>query len=200
MIAVCPLPIAWNDLYVALSAVADARQLPAPPAPLVLSGWTYSNDTEKRDRWQLTVEWASRHGVSRLLECIAHHEMYQVEALSTHRVGPLGGPLLLEWTFDPKPHIDQARRETAVEHLRSRWHEIAGHQLSLVTQPVRLTGTKGRRLLVKARASASPPWGSWTTLLAGEERRSFTRFRAAINAALAPLVVDHVDFEIVDTV
>jgi hypothetical protein len=199
MIAVCPLPIAWNDLYVALCAVAEARQLSAPPVPFILSGWAYSNDAEKRARWQQTVEWATRHEVGPLLQRVAAHDMYQVEALSTYRVGPIGGPLLLEWTFDPKPRVERAHREAAIERLRSHWHEIADDQLSRVTQPLRLTGAKGRRLLVRAQATASPPWGSWTTLLAGEERRSFSRFRAAINAALAPLVVDHIDFEIADT-
>jgi len=49
--------------------------------------------------------------------------------------------------------------------------------------------------LVFGEGAATPPWGAWSSLPVNEEtRRKFTRFRAAINAAIAPHEVDHVDF------
>jgi hypothetical protein len=34
-----------------------------PPVPLILGGWWYSNDREKRDRLELHLRWAADHGV-----------------------------------------------------------------------------------------------------------------------------------------
>jgi peptide subunit release factor RF-3 len=48
-------------------------------------------------------------------------------------------------------------------------------------------------------AWATPPWRSWSHLSRIEaKRRTFTSFRASINAVIAPHKVDHIDFIIVD--
>lgn len=44
--------------------------------------------------------------------------------------------------------------------------------------------------------SYPPPWGSWLSLARGGSRRAFTRFRAAVNAAIKPHEVDHIDFDL----
>lgn len=120
--------------------------------------------------------------------------MYAVDELSDYQIGPLGGPMYQDWTFDPKPRADPLTRAKAVESLQSKWTQIAGAKLAAVTWPLRLTGSKGRRLLVLVRTQRPPPWGSWTTLAKDERRRSFTAFRKAVNSAIAPLEVDHIDF------
>jgi hypothetical protein len=49
--------------------------------PLILAGWAYSNDVEKRDRWQETLDWADRHGVADFVN-VSPKNMYSVNELS----------------------------------------------------------------------------------------------------------------------
>lgn len=130
-----------------------------------------------------------------MLRDLTFESMYSVEgALSDYTVGPMGGPMYLSWTLDPKPKLDHAARQNVIAVLRSKWTNIVGSDLRNITLPTRLTGTKGRRLLVAVKADREPPWGSWSALARDERRRMFTAFRAAINRELAPHVVDHIDF------
>jgi len=79
--------------------------------------------------------------------------------------------------------------------LLSDWSHIVGKELASITRPLALTGKKARRLFVSADAAFIPPWGGWSHLSTQEvERRTFTQFRAAINKAIAPHEVDHIDF------
>src|SRR5208337_1649632 len=82
-----------------------------------------------------------------------------------------------------------------MDTLLSHWSEIVGNELASITRPLVFTGRKARRLLVLADSAITPPWGGWSHLSIQEsERRTFTRFRAAINKAIAPHEVDHIDF------
>ncbi len=193
---VCPLPSTWAEIHRRLKQAAGANpNIPSPPAPLILAGWAYSNDTQKRDRWQQTVAWANRYGLQALVADLPHNSMYAVFGeLTDYQIGPLGGPMYLEWNHDPKPRIEVAERAEAVEVLRSNWVAVVGDDLGSITSPVSLTGAKGRRLLVAVNSERKPPWGSWTTLAPDERRRFFTAFRAAVNRAISPLEVDHIDF------
>lgn len=194
-IVVCPKPDTWAELHRRLQEAANANpSIPSPPVPLVLAGWAYSNDVEKRNRWQETLAWADRYGLRALLSDVADDSMHVVSKLSDDKIGPLGGPMKLDWNFDPKPEVEPGNQERAVEVLRSKWGEVVGSELGPITSPIRLTGEKGRRLLVLVKADVTPPWGTWTTLAVDERRRAFTAFRAAINGAIAPLEVDHIDF------
>jgi hypothetical protein len=57
-----------------------------------------------------------------------------------------------------------------------------------------------RRLVVSVSQSApSPPWGDWNRLANNESRRAFTELRRKVNTAIAPLEIDHIDFEIKPT-
>ena len=64
-----------------------------------------------------------------------------------------------------------------------------------MTKPLRFTGKKKRRLVVRADEKHAPPWGGWNALAPGENRRAFTHLRSAINRAISPLQVDQIDFE-----
>jgi hypothetical protein len=82
-----------------------------------------------------------------------------------------------------------------LEYLSAHWANIAGSGLSIVTRPVAFTGKKARRLLVQAEGAATPPWGGWSYRSPDEmQRRTFTRFRSAVNNAITPHEVDHIDF------
>jgi hypothetical protein len=193
---ICPNPLPWHDLFARLTAHARMRTCipPSPPKPLILAGWTYSNDVEKLRRWEETVAWARINGCDDILE-ISDQDFYCVDEPTSYTLGPLGGPMYRPWDFKAK---DRPPPNLVIEHietLKSRWQDIASPELSLITRPFMFTGTKARRLLVHANASAHPPWGGWSHLSAVEsERRTFTNFRSSINKAIYPFEVDHVDF------
>jgi hypothetical protein len=196
MIRVCPNPIPWSRVHKRLVEHFERTQcgLP-PPIPLILAGWTYSNDAEKLQRWKQTIEWAESNGCTEILTEIPEQEFYMVDKLTTHRVGPLGGPMYLPWDYTPKERPSPAALYDYLERLRDSWPIIVGEILSRITRPLAFTGSKARRLVVEANGDVFPPWGSWTTLSQLEsERRTFTRFRAAINAQIEPHHVDHVGF------
>jgi hypothetical protein len=87
---------------------------------------------------------------------------------------------------------EKSRLESLLEHFsriedpREPWR---------VAHPLAFAGKKARRLLVYADANVRPPWGGWCYLShLQSERLTFTRFRAAINKAIAPHEIDHVHF------
>jgi hypothetical protein len=120
--------------------------------------------------------------------------MYHVEAPSTYQIGPMGGPVHLSWNYESRPDVSEQDAEKAIYTLKVEWVQIVGHELSQVTSPLGFTGLKKRRLIVNADFKHIPPWGSWSRLPDSKERREFTRFRAAVNKAIHPLTVDHIDF------
>ena len=198
---VCPVPLVWNAVFKRLTRFARTQTCvpPTPPVPLILAGWAYSNDLDKLRRWDATVAWARRNGCSHLVD-VPESDFYCSHKLSSYAIGPLGGPMFRRWDFEPKERPSQDQRVAYLETLSSRWSEIAGLDLAPITRPLSFTGAKARRLLVHADSGARPPWGGWFALSSVEsERRSFTRLRAAINRAIAPHEVDHVDFITVET-
>jgi hypothetical protein len=195
---ICPNPPRWNDVFKQLVEYAEAHPCrpSRPPAPLILAGWAYSNDTEKMRRWRETVDWASANGCVGIVEGISDQDFYQVEkADQSYSVGPMGGPCYRPWDFEAKV---RPREDELVKHLKylsAHWAHIAGSVLSRVTRPEAFTGKKARRLLVQAEGAATPPWGGWTHRSSDEtKRRTFTRFRSAVNKAIATHEVDHIEF------
>jgi hypothetical protein len=194
---ICPNPMPWNEAFTRLTKFAKAHPCtpPSPPKPLILTGWAYSNDIEKMQRWEETVAWATDNGCSEVVTGIPDHDFYFVSEPTTYAIGPTGGPMYRPWDFDSKlrPSSEDVARH--FEMLKSRWSEIVGLELAHITHPLAFTGEKARRLLVQAQYSASPPWGGWVCLSSVEtERRTFTRFREAINKAIALHEIDHIDF------
>jgi hypothetical protein len=194
---ICPNPSRWNNIHKQLIEYAEARSCrpSRPPAPLILAGWAYSNDTDKMRRWKETVDWAFVNGCAGIVEGISDHDFYQLENPTSSSVGPMGGPCYRPWDFEAKVRPTNEELAKHLEYLSSHWAEIAGSALSTVTRPVAFTGKKARRLLASAEATAAPPWGGWTDRSSNEaKRRTFTRFRAAVNRAITPHEVDHIDF------
>jgi len=197
MIRVCPKPALWGKLYLVLHKYAEANVcIPEhPPRPLVLSGWNYSNDLERKTRWEETVQWATTNNCMDLITGIPESEFYKVEELSTYQIGPMGGPMFRPWDYEPKEVPTQEALESCLNTLIAKWESIAGNDLSEITKPYLFTGKKARRLLVYYQNSTVPPWGAWSHLSDSEsKRRSFTKFRASINEAIAPHEVDHIEF------
>jgi hypothetical protein len=76
---ICSCPRPWDQIFRRLLQYADAHPCtpPRPPTPLILNGWSFSNDTEKRVRWRETVAWAKVNGCSALIEGIPDEDFYQ---------------------------------------------------------------------------------------------------------------------------
>jgi hypothetical protein len=186
----------WYDVFENLERYARTHQCipPCPPKPLVLGGWAYSNDLEKKKRWDQTVEWATHNGCVELIQ-IDDSQFYYVDHVACYQIGPLGGPMYLPWDFESKTRPDGSELSQHMKMLISQWAEIVGPNLASATSPLAFCGDKARRLLVRSDANVQPPWGSWSHLSKVEsQRRTFTTFRAAINEAISPHEVDHIDF------
>jgi hypothetical protein len=194
---ICPYPSRWSDTYEELAEYAETHSCRPnlPPAPLILAGWVYTNDIDKMRRWRETVDWASANGCAGIVEGISDQDFYEVENPTSYSVGPMGGPCYRPWDTEGKVRPTNEELTKHLEYLSSHWADIAGSDLSTVTRPVAFTGKKARRLLARADATATPPWGGWTVRSQDEgKRRTFTRFRAAVNKAIAPHEVDHIEF------
>jgi hypothetical protein len=57
---VCPMPIKWNDFWIALGANQRGSE---PPKPIILSGWWYSEDSDKAHRLKEQIAFASQTGI-----------------------------------------------------------------------------------------------------------------------------------------
>jgi hypothetical protein len=194
---ICPNPMPWHEAFERLTNYAQLHPCtpPSPPKPLILAGWASSNDVEKMQRWEETIDWAEKNGCSNLVSGIPDRDFYFVEKPTSYSVGPLGGPMYRAWDFEAKSRPSSEQIAQFMDTLLSRWSEIVGNEIASITRPLAFTGEKARRLLVLADAASTPPWGGWSYLSKKEsERRTFTLFRAAINKAIAPHEVDHIDF------
>jgi len=194
---ICPNPMQWHEAIECLTSYAQRNSCtPAsPPKPLILAGWAYSNDIQKMQRWEETVDWAEKNGCSNLVSGIPDQDFYFVENPTSYTVGPMGGPMYRAWDFNSKDRPSYKVLQKGMGILITQWSEIAGEELSRITIPLAFTGNKARRLLIKADAASKPPWGGWDYLShADAERRIFTRFRSSINDAISPHEVDHIDF------
>lgn len=56
--------------------ISNAKGLHPPPIPLILAGWNFSNDYEKKSRWKETVNWANGHDCADLISGLKDNEFY----------------------------------------------------------------------------------------------------------------------------
>ena len=197
MIRVCPNPDVWHNIYKRLIELCngDKTNQSKVPIPLILNGWAYSNDTQKKERWEQTVEWAKREGYSDLITQIPDDDYLYVDEVSTYQIGPLGGPMYRLWDFEPKFRPTNEELVRFLKRLKKDWPSIAGERMSAITEPTKFTGRKARRLLVRVTSDGEPPWGGWHSRSnISVQRLAFTKFRRQVNAALKPHEVDHMDF------
>jgi hypothetical protein len=192
MIYVCPKPYVWHPTYMKLRKAWEVagRKFPEPPIPLVLDGWHYSSDTDKKQRWEATLQWAKQYEQMGLIPSFAEEEIYFTDALSTSYP---------EQHYRPDRYVERDRPDTAdiervIPTLIRNWDKIAGDAIAAITKPLRITGAKARRLVVLALEGGLPPWGTWHSLSSGPERETFSAFRRRVNEAIAPVQVDHIDF------
>jgi len=196
MTRVCPQPNVWNDVYKRLLQVAAGRpDMREVPVPLILAGWAWTNDVEKMDRWEMTVQWAKEAGCEEIVTAIADEDFRFVRVPSDYEIGPSGGPMYRTWDFERKERPEETVLTAALAKLVAEWADIAVG-FAADTRPLRFCGEKARKLLVAVSFNASPPpWGKWYMRSYVEvERRTFTTFRRAVNKAIHPHEVDHIEF------
>jgi len=170
--------------------VTNDSTIPKPPVPLILSGWIFSNDVDKKLRWEEMKSWAEQYGVSGLMPELKPDDWYSVVKLDDSNPNPYRN-----WNYKERTKPSEKEVLNLFEKIERTWEVIVGKKFAEITWPVRFTGKKFRRLLIVVDKNAVPPWGSWQSLSKIEsERRSFTDFRKRINAAIHPHEVDHIDF------
>ena len=76
---ICPQPLVWHSTHERLLKARPDGGLrgSSPPVPLILNGWVFSSDEEKRRRWQDTERWAEEHGFKALLPELKEDEEYR---------------------------------------------------------------------------------------------------------------------------
>ena len=71
---VCLKPMKWQDLYQAIEKAYPERQF---PKPLILAGWNFSSDSEKRIRFCMHLELAiSADIANNILETVKEEDWH----------------------------------------------------------------------------------------------------------------------------
>lgn len=195
---ICPIASEWAKVHSDLIEYSRAKVClpPEPPKPLILAGWSYSDDIDKKNRWQETVDWAVGNGCSELALAVPDELFYRTSNPTSYTVGPMGGPMYLPWNFEARSRPSTELLESSMASLKADWPLIFEGKFSVHLEPVRFTGKKFRRLVINIIDEAVAPWGDWYRLpYSDAERRKFTMLRKAINLSIFPHEVDHVDFQ-----
>jgi hypothetical protein len=195
---ICPKTEVWYDIYKKLKEYSSANvcKPSTPPINLILTGWICSDDVGKMNQWKETEKWAERNGCKHLIPEMSDDQWYWVQEIQnlTFRIDGKSRKDSASY-YKAFPKVKEDQLIELIDRLKQTWGSVAGAQLSKKTKAVAFTGSKGRRLLVSYATNTEPPWGSWHKLSHLEsKRREFTRFRASINAVIAPHEVDHIDF------
>lgn len=73
---ICLKPMKWQELYDAVQKAYPDREF---PKPLILAGWNFSSDTEKRNRFCMHLEFAISAGVAnKILEQLNEEDWYHL--------------------------------------------------------------------------------------------------------------------------
>jgi len=76
---ICPQPKVWDEIYKKLKKKMSERKttdIPEPPVPLILNGWWYSSDNEKRIRWEETILWCNKYNFSSQIPELSEEQSY----------------------------------------------------------------------------------------------------------------------------
>ena len=55
---ICPQPQIWQAMWELLPTQKQGKQIIKPPAPLILAGWNFSEDSQKKERLLEHIYWA----------------------------------------------------------------------------------------------------------------------------------------------
>jgi hypothetical protein len=77
---ICPMPMAWDDIHRKLRAAWESagRLGDEPPVPLILNGWVFTSDLDKKLRWDETIAWAKARSLEHLVPHLSKTQRYEV--------------------------------------------------------------------------------------------------------------------------
>jgi hypothetical protein len=197
MIRICPLPLAWAEIVRQLSKISSLNpEIPSPPIALILGGWNFSDDFEKKNRWDATVEWAEKFGGNELIYQLNDADFYYVDEMSRPDY------LDYQWGETSQPAVKPTEETLTalIQKVITLWGEIAGSDSSY-SKPSNFSGAKARSLIVEYDTEELPSWGTWGKDPGGyrdqkfTDRPSFTALRRKINDVIQPHKVDHIVFQ-----
>jgi hypothetical protein len=191
-IFISPLPNKWHKIYQELLKYWEQNlvdQSCKPPIALVLSGWTFTNDFDKKQRWDETIKWAETNGCLHLLNDVNESEKYYVKEQSEWRPYQYSNR---NQKSRVRPSIEDC--SNYFQKLKTAWDNILGNEFGDKTVPLGFSGKKLRRLTVAYSPGYLPPWGDWNNYLENGIPSSFTTLRKNVNAIIHPHEVDHIDF------
>ena len=76
---ICPIPKKWHEIHQILYknwGKISTEGNEKPPVPLILSGWAFTDDSEKKQRWIETLRWANKLGFYQLIPKLTLEEKY----------------------------------------------------------------------------------------------------------------------------
>lgn len=193
MIFISPKPYKWHEIHKSLYShwEKEIKGGIPPPAALILSGWDFSKDSSKKERWDNTLKWAEENNCNFLIPELTEDEEYYVSDLSNDE--PFEPYEYLSFEEKHKPSNEELIE--ALEKLKENWNSILDNEFSKFTKPVYFSGNKSRSLMVYYKSDYLPPWGTWTDHLVYGRPSKFTLFRSNVNKIISPLEVDHIEFQ-----
>lgn len=81
---VCPKPKIQHQVHLKLLKHYNKNRktiTQRPPTPLILNGWIYSTDYQKKLRWEETLKWAKTYGCDNLIPIIKDADKYEVDKI-----------------------------------------------------------------------------------------------------------------------
>jgi len=193
---IIPCPIKWTELWQMLPDLKRSGDSWNPLPPLILGAWAYSTEQSKQERFFYHLRYAAKKDV---LDKVSFFLINLSEFEWCH-TGEAGYNLDLEYNysyeeFAPKDRPAKEVLLNSLQLLNNNWSNIAGKLISNATQPIKFSGDKARRLIIKVlNENIIPPWGSWWSLEKSNNPKSFTDFRAKINENIFPHSIDHIVF------
>ena len=197
MIRVCPDKHVWFNIYKKLKGKSiEDPAIPPPPINLILAGWAFSDDFEKKNQWQKTLSWIEKYGGNEYIVNLTDKDYYIVNELSRSAFFDY------QWG-ESSPSAQKPSEEQLseyIEKIKKKWTQIANKDASF-TEPITFSGTKARCLIVEYRPEELPSWGTWGNDPGGyhlqkfTDKAAFSLLRQKINETIHPHKVDHVVFQ-----
>jgi hypothetical protein len=76
---ISPIPKVWHEIHLNLVSYWEhelKKESPKPPIPLILAGWNFSEDWEKKLRWSDTIAWAKKNNCEFLIPVLSNEDVY----------------------------------------------------------------------------------------------------------------------------
>ncbi len=154
---ISPQPSKWYKIYEDLKTHFEnkIRLGNPPPMALILNGWSFTNDSDKKERWEMTLRWAEENNCANLIPELTEEEKYFVREISSYRPYEF-------YSFDEKYKASKKEVIEALVKLKENWNSVLDNDFPNFTKPVYFSGNKSRSLMVYYKSDYLPPWGTWT--------------------------------------